>query len=89
MDNILTLFSYVKYLGEKIRELKNENMLLYTKIDYLKNDINELVLKIRTKADKLADLINIRNLLVCIKEGILMKDLPFNFKFYNENYKNT
>ena len=89
LDNILTLFSYVKYLGEKIRELKNENMLLYTKIDYLKNDINELVLKIRTKADKLADLINIRNLLVCIKEGILMKDLPFNFKFYNENYKNT
>ena len=69
LDNILTLFSYVKYLGEKIRELKNENMLLYTKIDYLKNDINELVLKIRTKADKLADLINIRNFLI-IKEMI-------------------
>ena len=61
----------------------------YTTIDYLKNDINELFIKIKSKADKLADLINIRNLLIGIKEGILNKDLPLNFTFFNDNYKST
>ena len=46
----------------------------------------ELMVKIKSKADKLEELINIRNLLVCIKEEILMKDLPSIFTFYNENY---
>ena len=88
LDNILTLYSYVKFLVEKRRQLKEENLMDYTRIDYLKNDIHELFIKIRIKSDKLADLINIRNLLVCIKEGILMKDLPLNFTFFNDNYKN-
>ena len=89
LDNILTLYSYVNFLVQKRRQLKEENLLEYTTIDYLKNDINELFIKIKSKADKLADLINIRNLLIGIKEGILNKDLPLNFTFFNDNYKST
>ena len=89
LDNILTLYSYVNFLAQKRRQLKEENLLEYTTIDYLKNDINELFIKIKSKADKLADLINIRNLLIGIKEGILNKDLPLNFTFFNDNYKST
>ena len=88
LDNILTLHSYAKFLKEKKNQLKIENMEQFTQIDILRNDINELLIKIRAKADKLADLINIRNLLVCIKECILMKDLPLNFTFYPDNYNN-
>ena len=87
LDNILTLYSYVKFLGEKKKQLKYENIKQFTQIDYLKYDINELLIKIQTRAVKLAELINMRNLLVCIKEGVLMKDLPLNFTFYNNNYK--
>ena len=86
LDNILTLCSYVKFLRELRTKLINESMEQFTKIDYLKYDINELMVKIKSKADKLEELINIRNLLVCIKEEILMKDLPSIFTFYNENY---
>ena len=89
LDNILTLYSYVNFLVQKRRQLKEENLMEYTTIDYLKNDINELFIKIKSKADKLADLINIRNLLIGIKEGILNKDLPLNFTFFNDNYKST
>jgi hypothetical protein len=89
LDNILTLYSYVKFLAKKRRQLREENLMEYTTIDYLKNDINELFIKIKSKADKLADLINIRNLLVGIKEGLLNKDLPLNFTFFNDNYKST
>ena len=89
LDNILTLYSYVKFLARKRRQLREENLMEYTTIDYLKNDINELFIKIKSKADKLADLINIRNLLVGIKEGLLNKDLPLNFTFFNDNYKST
>ena len=89
LDNILTLCSYVKFLKELRFKLINENMEQFTKIDYLKNDINELLIKVKLNADKLADLINIRNLLVCIKENILMKDLPINFTFYIDNYKSV
>ena len=89
LDNILTLYSYVKFLARKRRQLREENLMDYTTIDYLKNDINELFIKIKSKADKLADLINIRNLLVGIKEGLLNKDLPLNFTFFNDNYKST
>lgn len=87
LDNILTLYSYVKFLGEKKKQLKYENIKQFTQIDYLKYDINELLIKIQTRAVKLAELINMRNLLVCIKEGVLMEDLPLNFTFYNNNYK--
>ena len=89
LDNILTLYSYVNFLVQKRRQLKEENLMEYTIIDYLKNDINELFIKIKSKADKLADLINIRNLLIGIKEGILNKDLPLDFTFFNDNYKST
>ena len=89
LDNILTLFSYVKYLEEIKNQIKYEIVQDSTQIDYLKNDIYELLIKIRAKADKLADLINIRNLLVCIKEGILMKELPLNFTYFNFNYQDT
>ena len=89
MDNILTLFSYVKYLEETKNQMKYDIVQESTQIDYLKNDIYELFIKIKAKADKLADLINIRNLLVCIKEGILIKDLPLNFTFFNFNYQDT
>ena len=89
LDNILTLCSYVKFLKELRFKLIKENMEQFTKIDYLKNDINELLIKVKLKADKLAELINIRNLLVCIKENVLIKNLPINFTFYIDNYKSV
>ena len=89
LDNILTLFSYVKYLDEIKNHIKYSLVQDSTTMDYLKNDIFELLIKIKAKADKLADLINIRNLLVCIKEGIFMKNLPLNFTFYIFNYQDT
>ena len=63
LDNILTLCSYVKFLKELRFKLTNENMEQFTKIDYLKNDINELLIKVKLNADKLADLINIINIM--------------------------
>lgn len=86
LDNILTLCSYVKFLRKLRSKLIKESMDQFTKIDYLKNDINELMIKVKSNADKLHELINVRNLLVCIKEEILLKDLPSNFTFYNDNY---
>ena len=70
LDNILTLCSYVKFLKKLRTQLIKENMEQFTQIDYLKYDINELLIKVKLKADKLAELINMRNLLVSIKESI-------------------
>ena len=87
LDNILTICSYVKFLKKLRTKLIKENMEQFTQIDYLKYDINELLIKVKLKADKLAELINMRNLLVSIKESVLMKNLPINFTFYIDNYK--
>ena len=89
LDNILTLFSYVKYLQKIKIQMRHDYLLQYTQIDYLRNDINDLLIKVKVKADKLYELINIRNLLICIKEGIQLKDLPHNFTFYTANYQNV
>ena len=32
---------------------------------------------------------NMRNLLICIREGVSIKDLPLNFTFFNDNYEAT
>ena len=89
LDSILTLCSYVKFLAERKRQMTYANLRDYTTIDYLKNDINELFRSIKILAEKLADLMNMRNLLICIREGVSIKDLPLNFTFFNDNYEAT
>ena len=89
LDSILTLYSYVIFLEERKRQMKYANLRDYTTIDYLKNDINELFRSIKILAEKLADLMNMRNLLICIREGVSIKDLPLNFTFFNDNYEAT
>ena len=65
--------------------MKYANLRDYTTIDYLKNDINELFRSIKIEAEKLVDLMNMRNLLICIREGVSIKYLPWNFTFFNDN----
>ena len=89
LDNILTLYSYTNFLAERRRQVTYQNLREYTIIDYLKNDVNELFTNIKMEAEKLADLMNIRNLLICIREGVSIKDLPVNFTFFNDNYVAT
>ena len=89
LDNILTLYSYTNFLAERRRQVTYQNLREYTIIDYLKNDVNELFTNIKMEAEKLADLMNIRNLLICIREGVSIKDLPANFTFFNDNYVAT
>ena len=89
LDSILTLCSYVKFLAERKRQMTYANLRDYTTIDYLKNDINELFRSIKILAEKLADLMNMRNVLICIREGVSIKDLPLNFTFFNDNYEAT
>ena len=85
LDSILTLYSYVIFLEERKRQMKYANLRDYTTIDYLKNDINELFRSIKIEAEKLVDLMNMRNLLICIREGVSIKYLPWNFTFFNDN----
>ena len=85
LDSILTLYSYVIFLEERKRQMKYANLRDYTTIDYLKNDINELFRSVKIEAEKLVDLMNMRNLLICIREGVSIKYLPWNFTFFNDN----
>ena len=85
-ENILEINRYIKFLIEKRIEMKYDNLLLSTKIDYLKDDNKELLIKIKEKSETLWKLYDIRNLLVCIKEKILIKDLPLIFHFCNSSY---
>ena len=88
-EDILKINKYIKFLIEKRIELKYNNVLLFTHIDYLKNDIKELFIKIKTKSEKLWELFNIRNLLICIKEKILVKNLPLIFRVCDSSFLST
>ena len=85
-ENILEINKYIKFLIEKRIQMKYDNLLLSTKIDYLKDDNKELLIKIKEKSEKLWDLYDKRNLLICIKEKILIKDLPLIFHFCNSSF---
>ena len=88
-EDILEINKYIKFLIEKRIELKYNNILLFTHIDYLKNDIKELFIKIKTQSEKLWELFNIRNLLICIKEKILVKNLPLIFRVCDSSFLST
>ena len=88
-ENILEFNRYIKFLIEKRIELKYSNLLLSTQIDYLKDDNKELFIRIKEKSEKLWELFNIRNLLICVKERIFIKDLPLIFHCHNTSYLST
>ena len=85
-ENILEINKYIKFLIEKRIEMKYYNLFLSTQIDYIKDDNKELLIKIKEKSERLWYLYDIRNLLVCIKEKILIKDLPLIFHFCNSSF---
>ena len=49
---------------------------LYKYIEQLINQIKELFIQIKVKSDRLWYLFDIRNFLICVKEGISLKNLP-------------
>ena len=59
---------------------------LYKYIEQLINQIKELFIQIKVKSDRLWHLFDIRNFLICVKEGISLKNLPYIFKCYNSEY---
>lgn len=85
-ENIFEINKYIKFLIEKRIEMKNENLFFSTQIDCIKEDNKELLIKIREKSEKLWDLFEIRNLLICIKEKIFMNNLPLIFHFCNSSF---
>ena len=85
-ENILEINKYIKFLIEKRIEMKYYNLFLSTKIDYIKDDNKELLINIKEKSEYLWKLFDIRNLLICVKEKMLIRDLPLIFHFYNTSY---
>ena len=85
-ENIFEINKYIKFLIEKRIEMKNENLFFSTQIDCIKEDNKVLLIKIREKSEKLWDLFEIRNLLICIKEKIFMNNLPLIFHFCNSSF---
>ena len=85
-ENILGISKYIKFLIKKRVELKYNNILLSTQIDYLKEDIKELFIKIKDKSEKLWELFGIRNLLICVKEKMPLEDLPLIFRVCNTSF---
>ena len=82
--NILN--DYHLFLQQKIHELKENDFQLFKEIEYLKRQVKNLFIKIKIKSDRLWLLFDIRNFLICVKEGISMSQLPLVFKFYNPDY---
>ena len=78
--------NYNSFLQEKIKEMRQIDFELYKYIEQLINQIKELFIQIKVKSDRLWHLFDIRNFLICVKEGISLKNLPYIFKCYNSEY---
>lgn len=86
-NNELNVFiNYNKFLQKKVNEMKEKDIELYKKIEFLKSQIKNLFINIKIESDKLWFLFDIRNFLICVKEKISIKKLPLIFRVYNSNY---
>ena len=77
---------YNKFLKNQIKFMKDKDFELYKYIEQLIKEIKDLFINIKIKSDKLWQLFEIRNFLICVKEGISVKQLPLVFRCYNSEY---
>ena len=85
-NKINRLINYNEFLKYKMKIMKQKDFELYKNIEILIKEIKELFINIKIKSDKLWSLFDIRNFLICVKEGISIKQLPLNFRCYNSDY---
>lgn len=85
-NKINRLINYNEFLKYKMKIMKQKDFELYKNIEILIKEIKELFISIKIKSDKLWSLFDIRNFLICVKEGISIKQLPLNFRCYNSDY---
>ena len=85
-NQINKLIDYNSYLKEKIKVMKQEDVELYSQIELLLKQIKDLFIQIKIKSDRLWQLFDIRNFLICVKEKTSLKNLPLTFRCYNSEY---
>ena len=85
-NRINKVIDYNTFLKNKIKILKAKDFELYKYIEQLIKEIKDLFINIKVKSDKLWQLFDIRNFLICVKEGISVKELPLAFRCYNSDY---
>ena len=85
-NKINKVIDYNTFLKNKIKIMKEKDFDLYKYIEQLIQEIKNLFINIKIKSDKLWQLFDIRNFLICVKEGISIKKLPIAFKCYNSDY---
>ena len=87
-NKINRVIDYNTFLKEKIKFMKEKDFELYKTIEKLLKEIKDLFINIKIKSDKLWQLFDMRNFLICVKEGISLKELPLAFRCYNSEYLN-
>jgi len=87
-NKINRVIDYNTFLKNKIKFMKDKDFELYKNIEKLIKEIKDLFINIKIKSDKLWQLFDMRNFLICVKEGISIKELPLAFRCYNSEYLN-
>ena len=85
-NKINRLIDYNSFLQNKIKILKDEDFEYYKQVELLKKQIKDYFIQIKIKSDRLWQLFDIRNFLICVKEGISLKNLPLIFRCYSSEY---
>ena len=76
---------YLNFLKGKINALQSDDIDLIKNKDLMIKRLKTIIQKIREKAEYMSECLKIRNLLICLKEEVDMKQLPLIFTFFNRD----
>ena len=80
---------YLKFLQKKIYFLKIDNFNLLKEKNAIIKSLKVLLESITEKSNTLCECIRARNLLICLREGVQISQMPQVFTFFNKNNVNN
>ena len=80
---------YLKFLQKKIYFLKIDNFNLLKEKNVIIKSLKVLLESITEKSNTLCECIRARNLLICLREGVQISQMPQIFTFFNKNNVNN